>query len=151
MCVVDENLKVVYESLVLPKGKVTNYLTKYIPHALLICSSNAFVSPSPTSISSLPFTHQVWAIFVTHHATVRSPCHLFRPSDRSFLHPPFLSPTHHRYSGISEETLAGVTIRLKDVQKALRSILPPDAILVGQSLNYDLKALKVAALWATVS
>jgi hypothetical protein len=29
------------------------------------------------------------------------------------------------------------------VQAALRSLLPPDAILVGQSLNSDLNALKM--------
>ena len=33
--------------------------------------------------------------------------------------------------------------RLSDVQTALRSLLPPDAILVGQSLNSDLNALKM--------
>jgi hypothetical protein len=34
-------------------------------------------------------------------------------------------------------------VRLIDVQTALRSLLPPDAILVGQSLNSDLDALKL--------
>lgn len=39
--------------------------------------------------------------------------------------------------------LKGVTTRLEDVQQELRRILPSDAILVGQSLNGDLKALKL--------
>ncbi|CAF4908119.1 unnamed protein product [Pieris macdunnoughi] len=48
-----------------------------------------------------------------------------------------------RYSGISESSLKNITKRLEDVQKELREVLPPDAILVGQSLNSDLHALKM--------
>lgn len=47
------------------------------------------------------------------------------------------------YSGITEETLRDVTKTLKEVQEDLRSLLPPDAILVGQSLNVDLHCLKL--------
>jgi RNA exonuclease 1 len=36
-----------------------------------------------------------------------------------------------------------VTTKLKDVQKLLRELLPPDAVLVGHCLDLDLRVLKV--------
>lgn len=48
-----------------------------------------------------------------------------------------------RYSGITEEMLNNVTVTLHNVQQTLRTILPADAILVGQSLNSDLHTLKM--------
>ncbi|KAK4294574.1 hypothetical protein Pmani_032805 [Petrolisthes manimaculis] len=48
-----------------------------------------------------------------------------------------------RYSGITENMLVDVTTRLCDVQECLRKILPPDAILIGHSLDADLKAMKM--------
>lgn len=47
------------------------------------------------------------------------------------------------YSGITPEMLRNVETRLSDVQKFIRAFLPADAILVGQSLNSDLQALKM--------
>ena len=60
-----------------------------------------------------------------------------------------------QYSGITVETLKDVTKTLKEVQEELHNFLPPDAILVGQSLNFDLHSLKMMVslifnpLWVT--
>ncbi|KAH7729921.1 exonuclease [Aphelenchoides avenae] len=48
------------------------------------------------------------------------------------------------HSGITKELLEGVTIRLADVQKAIRAILPDDAILCGHSIENDLRALQMS-------
>ena len=40
--------------------------------------------------------------------------------------------------------LENVTTTLSDVQKHLVDLLPADAILVGHSLEFDLRALKVS-------
>ena len=39
-----------------------------------------------------------------------------------------------------------VTTTLQDVQNKIKSLLPKDAILCGQSLNFDLDSLKVNSL-----
>lgn len=48
-----------------------------------------------------------------------------------------------QFSGITAEMMKNVSKTLRDVQNDLRNKLPPDAILVGQSLNFDLHALKM--------
>ncbi|CAH0388852.1 unnamed protein product [Bemisia tabaci] len=48
-----------------------------------------------------------------------------------------------QYSGITKNMLVNVTKTLEDVQDDIRAILPADAILVGQSLNMDLQAMKM--------
>ena len=48
-----------------------------------------------------------------------------------------------QYSGITPAMLQDVEVRLKDVQEALRRLLPADAIWIGQSLNGDLHALQM--------
>ncbi|PQE24695.1 exonuclease protein [Rutstroemia sp. NJR-2017a WRK4] len=48
-----------------------------------------------------------------------------------------------QYSGITEKMLAPVTTTLQDIQKKLLEILHPKTILIGHSLDSDLKALKL--------
>ncbi|KAL5293412.1 REXO5 family protein [Megaselia abdita] len=48
-----------------------------------------------------------------------------------------------KYSGITAEMMMSVTKDLATVQKEVQSLLPPDAILIGQSLNVDLHAMKM--------
>ncbi|EGC37092.1 hypothetical protein DICPUDRAFT_54227 [Dictyostelium purpureum] len=47
-----------------------------------------------------------------------------------------------QYSGITKETLEKVTNRLPDIHKKLYEIIGPNTVLVGHSLENDLKAMK---------
>ncbi|XP_070810995.1 RNA exonuclease 5 [Pituophis catenifer annectens] len=47
------------------------------------------------------------------------------------------------YSGITEDLLRPVQTTLAEIQSRLKDILPPDAILVGHSLDADLRALEM--------
>ncbi|XP_067043980.1 uncharacterized protein [Acropora muricata] len=48
-----------------------------------------------------------------------------------------------KYSGITEDMLKNVTTTLANVQKRLINLFPSDAILLGHSLENDLRALKL--------
>lgn len=48
------------------------------------------------------------------------------------------------WSGITEELLAGVTTTLADAQDVLLRVIDADSILVGHSLENDLRAMKIA-------
>lgn len=50
---------------------------------------------------------------------------------------------HTRYSGIDKHSLDGVSTKLADVQRALLSFITPTHVLVGHSLESDLRALKL--------
>ncbi|XP_028395179.1 uncharacterized exonuclease C637.09-like [Dendronephthya gigantea] len=47
-----------------------------------------------------------------------------------------------RYSGITKSDLSDVKTTLEDVQAKLKEIIPPDAILVGHSLEFDFFSLQ---------
>ncbi|XP_053550318.1 RNA exonuclease 5 [Bombina bombina] len=48
-----------------------------------------------------------------------------------------------RFSGITKKLLNPVKTKLKEVQDKIKTLLPPDAVLVGHSLNNDLWALQM--------
>ncbi|XP_069503751.1 RNA exonuclease 5 isoform X2 [Ambystoma mexicanum] len=48
-----------------------------------------------------------------------------------------------RFSGITRNILQPVKTRLQDIHAMVKDLLPPDAVLVGHSLNNDLQALQM--------
>ncbi|XP_073399131.1 RNA exonuclease 5 isoform X2 [Dendrobates tinctorius] len=48
-----------------------------------------------------------------------------------------------RFSGINKKKLHPVKTKLKDIQEKIKGLLPPNAVLVGHSLNNDLRALQM--------
>uniref|UniRef100_A0A8C0DZC4 Exonuclease domain-containing protein n=1 Tax=Balaenoptera musculus TaxID=9771 RepID=A0A8C0DZC4_BALMU len=55
------------------------------------------------------------------------------------------------FSGITKKILNPVTTTLKDVQRQLKALLPPDAVLVGHSLDLDLRKIAELNLEALAS
>ena len=53
-----------------------------------------------------------------------------------------------RFSGVTAELLRGVTTTIREVQAVLLSMVHKDTILVGHSLESDLKATKVSTVVA---
>ena len=53
-----------------------------------------------------------------------------------------------RFSGVTAELLRGVTTTIREVQAVLLSMIHKDTILVGHSLESDLKATKVLTVVA---
>ena len=56
----------------------------------------------------------------------------------------------YRFSGVTKDLLDPVTVRIEDVQRDIIGLLPHDAILVGQSLDNDLRALKVTTIGKSI-
>lgn len=59
---------------------------------------------------------------------------------------PFNKITNYltEHSGITEKMLESCNVRLSEVQHAIRTILPRDAILCGHSIEFDLRALQMS-------
>lgn len=57
---------------------------------------------------------------------------------------PLADGRSHRYSGLTAEKLADVTTTLEDVQQDLSGIIDYNTILIGHSLECDLRVLKVS-------
>jgi RNA exonuclease 1 len=65
-----------------------------------------------------------------------------------FVKPPSpITDYRTRFSGITAQDLESITTSLADVQAHLRTIITPSTILLGHSLESDLRALKLSHPW----
>ena len=61
----------------------------------------------------------------------------------------FVKPKHRirdyltRFSGVTKEMMETATLTVEDIQKKIEKLLPSDAILCGQSICNDLRALQI--------
>jgi RNA exonuclease 1 len=55
------------------------------------------------------------------------------------------------FSGLTEEQLAPVTMTLIDLHRILQTYIYEETILIGHSLDNDLKALRVSSLFYLLS
>ena len=55
---------------------------------------------------------------------------------------------NNRFSGLTADNFKGVTTTLQDVQDKLLKIIYEDTILIGHSLESDLRSVKVYFVWS---
>ena len=57
--------------------------------------------------------------------------------------PPLPSPPLPRFSGLTAEDFVGVAVGVADVQRRVLELVSSETVLLGHSLESDLRALKV--------
>ena len=119
--VTDSTHQVVYDTLVKPENRIIDYLTRWVCKQQKIHAIKC----------QLTWLRSIWMCTVS----------------ATYVHI-LLS---FRYSGITQNDLCNITTTLKDVQEKLKEIIPPDAILVGHSLDFDFASLHVSVLLSLVS
>ncbi|KIH50337.1 hypothetical protein ANCDUO_19585 [Ancylostoma duodenale] len=93
------------------------------------------------------------ACSTVHLSSLESAGHPARPpirEDGSVVFDTLVKPKNEitdyltKFSGITPALMEPVTTTVEDVQEAIRAVLPPDAILCGHSLEFDLRAMRMA-------